>query len=165
MKLNKNSWHVKLVYFTFGEYPLPKSLCPYFWTLISAMLLSLLQIIPLPLYMFPFFRKDLKEESGLKIVGVAIMIYITILLGINVLCALFLFPFSHDGGMILNSVIFWMVGVGIGISELIKYSRRKTSMRRQNKLKEAMLPLTEGVKSIFKRICPIIEWQDKIEEK
>jgi hypothetical protein len=66
VKLNKNSWHFKYYSYVVSS-EMPKSLCPYFWTMILILILSpILLIEPLIKYLSKILPKKEKKELTIE---------------------------------------------------------------------------------------------------
>ena len=69
VQLNRKSWHTSLYYWTFDKYPNYWSLCPYFWTIVTLIVVSPIIFVykilsRLTNVIFQFFKTPEKSTSS-----------------------------------------------------------------------------------------------------
>jgi hypothetical protein len=102
-------------------------------------------------------------------IGMSFFIYVGIFVTLNMILAVGLFFFKYTKESFLyqcatGGVIFWLVALGIGIAELIKYIKKKRIKYTEEgyRIYEEKKPnlLVTGIKSWYEKNCPRIEWAD-----
>jgi len=176
--LNKSSWHFKLYSNIFSDTP-PKSLCPYFWSMVAIVVFS-------PFFLLVFIMKFLsalfekKEKSAKKPmsewtiedieletkrlekklkrseVGVKIVLGISMILLLALLVISAYLGIKRDGWYAFFRAIFAIIGMCVstyGILTLIGKNYSKIVKSNYIKVPAAM------IKSIYTKACPIINWK------
>jgi hypothetical protein len=175
--LNKSSWHFKLYSNIFSDTP-PKSLCPYFWSMVAIVVFSpfflLIFIMKFLSALFeskPKPKKPMSEwtiedieletkrlEKKLKRseVGAKIVLGVSGLLALGLLVLSSYFWISKDGWFVFFRAIFAVIGMGVsvyGILTLIGKNYSKIVKSNYIKVPASM------IKSIYTKACPIINWR------
>ena len=162
MKLNQNSLSAKLYRWFYKTNTMPTNLCPYFWRLVTAVILSpLLAIHTLPYEIINYKRghrdtySDMLEESlayWCFIVGVICMIP-----------SLGLFFYIPDKGSTLwvimsIGLICWgcLIVVGIG---WITYKTKEYLESKKSGDEKTDNIIVEMVKAKYHKYCPKIDWK------
>lgn len=173
MKINTNSWHVKLHKYIFTN-RLPDNLCPYFWRIVK----SLIFVIPafisrLPLYLAWLFEmlfkktdytnsflvnyrnedRSLENMFGFLMYVLLCVIYSLGLIEYNYFRKVMNYSFDSffaETGYMTNILILIIIGL-IVLYEIICLARKNKT---PNLLKEF-------IKAKYHKYCPKIEWVNK----
>lgn len=161
MNLKTNSWYVKLWDYMYAE-DLPNNLCPFFWKLISAILLFIPTVIlRIPVTIFNIFSIN-KIKKGDGRTGIGIIMYIIIVLLIFAILSiyhwiLYLFnAYSYDnelatcGGFFLSVILLFIIRELWVKNDLNTISKEKIS----NNI------IVNYTKSWYNNYCPKINWEE-----
>lgn len=173
MKINTNSWHVKLHKYIFTG-RLPDNLCPYFWRIVKGLIFVIpASILRLPLYLAWLFERLFKktdyensflvnhknEDRSLENMF-GFLMYVLLLCVFTLIFIEYHFfrkimgysfdSFSAENGYMVNIIILIIVGL-IVIYEIIMATRK-------NKTPSI---LREFIKAKYHKYCPKIEWVNK----
>lgn len=182
MKIKINSWHTQLYFLFYGgfesyikgydendnriyEHKLPRSICPYFWKLVLAVLLfAPFTIIILPWLIVEMIQeKDVVQkqkkggffDEGRIILGLGIWFFISILV------SMVLYPFNNANKlmeslaicgylMTIITVFFLLI---VGTSNLIKRITRKKTESKPS-------VLSTYIQARKDKVCPPIQWEE-----
>jgi hypothetical protein len=175
--LNKSSWHFKLYSNIFSDTP-PKSLCPYFWSMVAIVVFS-------PFFLFLFImrflsalfeskpkpKKPMSEMSNEEIklenerlekklkrseVGAKIVLGVSGLLALGLLVLSSYFWISKDGWYVFFRAIFAVIGMCVSVYGILTLiSKNYSNIVKSNFVK---VPV-EMIKPIYTKACPIINWK------
>jgi hypothetical protein len=162
MKLNQNSISAKLYRWFYKTDTMPTNLCPYFWKLVTAVILSpLFAIYTLPYEIINYKRSrrdtygDMLEESlGYWLLIAAIICMIS---------SLGFFFYIPDKGSLLWGImgvgcILWgsliLVGITWAIVKTVEYLKSKKS---DDEKTDNII--VEMVKAKYHKYCPKIDWK------
>ena len=180
--LNKDSWHFKIYSMVFRD-KTPKSLCPYFWSMVaivvfSPILLSLRLITIIMRFLTDLFSRkekpakkptsemteeemkkeidDLKRRE--KISGIIGKIVVGIfLLSLLALLSLSLYlGVKKDGWYVVLRSLFALIGIGTTIFGTISGILKHGD--KINNLNVIKVP-SAMIKAIYTKTCPIINWK------
>ena len=156
MIISKNSWHYRLLKFSYGNWGIPKNLCPYFWKLVVTIFATII---------FSVFNiwghkiiKDKSIDEGFIsftnfVVGSLCWVVCLILF---VMGAVF---FTTDQKLKETGYCLWIitifVGVSLGSMTLYDYIKSK----RTHKIKPPSL-VKEFLKAKKNKYCPKIDFKD-----
>jgi hypothetical protein len=176
MKLHKSSWHFKLHKLLYGKYARdPVNFCPYFW---KTIVLGVIFIVPCAIICAPARLLDqliLDEEDrpdfdqqgyfseyliyGLFVTGGLYIVY-------SMFAMWFVYWGKEPAGVHYAGIIGWLLTVCIGIAYFVdkrKKARRKRLYSGVYEKKPNVF--VEGVKSWYKKNCPLIQWESESELK
>lgn len=165
--LRKKSWHSTVYKLTYGyKADFPTNLCPYFWQLLFALVLSLtVGLLLLPFYLGDrlFKGKDYKEGYFRNAnIGKAIVIYLFV--GeLFTMIAIFFIGFNFDNPIVGFGVMGWIVALIAGIIIFKKWlDDNKKPVQYHYKPPKEKKPsiLVEFIKAKYNRYCPKITWRD-----
>jgi len=175
--LNKNSWHFKIYSKVFTNTP-PKSLCPYFWSMVAILVFSpiyligaLFSFLEMKLKRKPKPKKSIhdmtedelieenkrmkKEQRIGEITGkVVIGIFLLSLLGLLILASYL--GIQRDGLYVFLRWVFFMIGIATSVYWFIRglvYVIPKITVSNVYKVPVAM------IKVVYTKTCPIIKWK------
>ena len=168
MKINKESWHFKLIQFVYGEHKKPKTLCSYFWNLVFSPLLLLLliifNIIFIPIILFLYLtgakisklKLNIKEGPDCKVnynqkIWGRIRFY---------LLSFFLIYYLIDYFYLIyiNGNIYDMAGSIILLVVIFLSSLALTFIFTKDTSSKTVNIFVEYIKAKKKGICPILEY-------
>lgn len=166
MKLNKNSISSKVYKYFYNKKTLPDNLCPYFWKLVLAYLIT---IIFAPFHVIPLcskqYREDFKENLFFTI---QILIVIFIISAIfNPLLLIWTIPTKQSllstyisigiavDGTIIFILFCYFITKLIDLIKSISYKRVVTDKVKTDNI------LISFIKAKYNKYCPQIEWTDK----
>jgi len=162
MKLNQNSLSAKLYRWFYKTDTMPTNLCPYFWKLVTAVILSpLLAIYTLPYEIINYKRR--RRDTYSNMLGESLSCWILIAAIISMISPLGFFFYMPDTDSLLWVImgvgcILWgsliLGGIGWGIYETVKYLKSKNS----NTEKTDNI-IVEMVKAKYHKYCPKIDWK------
>lgn len=160
MKADRNSLHAKLYEFTYTS-DLPINLCPYFWKLVWATIIFILNfIIQLPALIINVFTKDSDDCKERRSMGIAIYIALLIIFGYSIITFHWIkmmfqcYSYSQELaniGLGFNLVIF-IVSSFFFIKYLLGKRRKRIKEKRPNLV-------VEFVKGKYGKYCPKIDWE------
>jgi hypothetical protein len=185
MKLNKNSTSAKLYRWFYKTDTMPTNLCPYFWKLVTAVILSpFLAILTLP---YEIVYSNIKYKSYKlydDMIVRSLALWLVIYCIVCMVSSLGLVFFSVSDGLLLKKMMIiglflWImvivVGVGYGIIKIIKYTNKKIVRFIKNKMghtqqinyidinkivtEKTDSIIIEMVKAKFHKYCPKIDWK------
>ena len=176
--LNKSSWHFKLYSTIFSDTP-PKSLCPYFWSMVAIVVFSpFLLFLFIMRFLSALFekketpaKKPMSEMSSEELeldnerlrkklkrseVGAKIVLGVSGLLALGLLVLSSYFWISKDGWFVFFRAIFAVIGMGVSVYGILTLiSKNYSNIVKSNFVK---VP-SEMIKSIYTKACPIISWR------
>ena len=162
MKLNQNSLSAKLYRWFYKTDTMPSNLCPYFWKLVTAVILSpLLSIYTLP-YKIINYKRQRWDTYG-DMLGMSFAYWCLIAVVICMISPLGLFFYIPNKSsslwlIIAIGCIIWasliLVGIGGGIYAIVKFLKSKKS----NTEKTDNI-IVEMVKAKYHKYCPKIDWK------
>lgn len=169
MKLNKNSFSAKFYCWFYETNKLPNNLCPYFWKLSLAWLLTIVLFPPMfflliPAMIISIFSVDFKtslwgNKFTFAIMGIFIYAALLIAFSIVVFAATILGLIGYVSGSWLSTFQIWggiisCAGAGVGVyylGKLIIEHKKKNSYKSPNIVKEF-------IKAKYNKYCPKIDW-------
>ena len=162
MKLNQNSLSAKLYRWFYKTNTMPTNLCPYFWKLVAAVILSpLFAIYTLPYEIINYKRR--RWDAYGDMLGISLACWCIIAVVICMISSLGLFFYIPDKGsslwvIVTIGCILWgsliVVGIGWALAETAKYLESKKS----NTEKTDNI-IVEMVKAKYHKYCPKIDWK------
>ena len=160
MKASTKSWHYLLYRSTYVKYP-PNNLCPYFWSLIIAILLYIpITILRLPeLIRMLIMERKIEIDEKTSAMGANMWVIITILSGftilhINLIKAMFN-TYSYDSSLANITVIIDLIIIAIVAGHLIYKNIYEKEPNKETNIVE------EFIKAKYYKYCPKIEWVDE----
>jgi hypothetical protein len=162
MKLNQNSLSAKLYRWFYKTDTMPTNLCPYFWKLVTAVILSpLFAIYTLPYEIINYKRRCRDTYSDMLGTSLACWCFIAaIICMISPLGLFFYIPNKSSSLWTMMSIglICWgsliLVGITWAIVKTVKYLKSKNS----NTEKTDNI-IVEMVKAKYRKYCPKIDWK------
>jgi hypothetical protein len=150
MKLNQNSLSAKLYRWFYKTDTMPTNLCPYFWKLVTAVILSpLLAIYTLPYEIINYKRR--RWDTYADILGISLACWCFIVAIICMINALLLTI------MVIGSC-FWGCLILVGITwAIIKTKEYLQSKKSDNEKTDNII--VEMVKAKYHKYCPKIDWK------
>jgi len=180
--LNKDSWHFKIYSMVFKGRT-PKSLCPYFWSMVaivvfSPIFLSFRLISIIMRFLTDLFSRkeepvkkpesemteeeikkemeDLKRREKMSEITGKIVIGIFLLFLLGLLSLSLYFVVKKDGWYSLIRFLFTLIGIGTTIVWTISgILKYGDKIRNLNVIK---IP-SAMIKAIYTKTCPIINWK------
>lgn len=162
MKLNQNSLSAKLYRWFYKTNTMPTNLCPYFWRLVTAVILSpLFAIYTLP-YEIINYKRQRWDTYG-DMLGTSAACWCIIALVICMISPLGLFFYTPDKDSLLMVMMvlgfcLWscliVIGIGWAITKTVEYLKSKNS----NTEKTDNI-IVEMVKAKYHKYCPKIDWK------
>src|SRR5688572_21873594 len=165
--LSKKSWHSTLYRLTYGYYgDLPSNLCPYFWQLLFALVLT----ATVGLFLLPYYLVDklLFGNDSYKWgyfsnanIGSALGSYILCFL-VFMMIFIFFLPWNEKTRDIwIFGLIEWTVVLSIAGYFLWKkwFPEKIKTHYVESKKKEPSI-LVEFIKAKYNKYCPKITWRD-----
>lgn len=164
MKLSKSSWHARLYKFFIGWRNPPKSICPYFWSIVGLLIICIPIIIFSTLgYLFDKYllKEDSYEYNGWLSGDAIVMAFVANFLGT------ILFTAIRPIFMGLHITSLWSAfAVAIYIVIIVLISAYFIVEYRENRpMKPAKLPKEPSLFKIWfkakkEKVCPRIDWED-----
>ncbi len=162
MKLNQNSISAKLYRWFYKTDTMPPNLCPYFWKLVTAVILSpLLAIYTLPYEIINYKRRRLETYGDMLGTSAAYWCFIAAI--ICMISPLGLFFCIPDKGSLLSVImtigcILWgsliIVGITWAIVKTVVYlESKKSDDEKTDNI------IVEMVKAKYHKYCPKIDWK------
>ena len=162
MKLDQNSLSAKLYRWFYKTDTMPTNLCPYFWKLVTAVILSpLLAIHTLP-YEIINYKRSRRDTYG-DMLGISLAYWCLIAAIICMISSLGLFfyiPNKSSSLWVIMDVgcMLWgcLIGVGIGwgINKTVKYLKsKKSDTEKTDNI------IVEMMKAKYHKYCPKIDWK------
>jgi hypothetical protein len=162
MKLNQNSLSAKLYRWFYKTDTMPTNLCPYFWRLVTAVILSpLLAIYTLPYEIINYKRR--RWDTYGDMLGISLSCWCLIAAIISMISSLGFFFYIPDKSSLLEVImgvgcIFWgcliLVGIIWGIIKTKEYLQSKKS---DDEKTDNII--VEMVKAKYHKYCPKIDWK------
>jgi hypothetical protein len=162
MKLNQNSLSAKLYRWFYKTDTMPTNLCPYFWRLVTAVILSpLLAIYTLP-YEIINYKRQRWDTYG-DMLGISLSCWLLIAAIICMISPLGLFFYIPDESSLLFMImatgcILWgsliLGGITWAITKTVEYLKSKKS---DNEKTDNII--VEMVKAKYHKYCPKIDWK------
>jgi|APGre2960657373_1045057.scaffolds.fasta_scaffold04756_7 hypothetical protein len=166
MKLNQNSLSAKLYRWFYKTDTMPTNLCPYFWRLVTAVILSpLLAIYTLP-YEIINDKRSRWDTYG-DILGTSFTYWFFIAAIICMISTLSLFFYIPDEDslfmvMIVFGFCVWtsliIVGIIWSIHKTEKYLLNENHSKKSDTEKTDNI-IVEMVKAKYHKYCPKIDWK------
>jgi len=162
MKLNQNSLSAKLYRWFYKTDTMPTNLCPYFWKLVTAVILSpLFAIYTLPYEIINYKRWHRYTYSDM--LGESLICWLLIAAIICMISPLGLFFYIPDKGSLLSVImtigcILWgsliLVGITWAIVKTVVYlESKKIDDEKTDNI------IVEMVKAKYHKYCPKIDWK------
>ena len=166
MKLNQNSISAKLYRWFYKTDTMPTNLCPYFWKLVTAVILSpLLAICTLPYEIINYKRQRWGTYSDMLGTSAAYWSLITAIICMISPLGLFFYIPDKDSllmGMMVFGFCVWasliIVGIGWVIHKTVKYLRNDNHSKKSNAEKTDNI-IVEMMKAKYHKYCPKIDWK------
>ena len=162
MKLNQNSLSAKLYRWFYKTNTMPTNLCPYFWRLVTAAILSpLFAIYTLP-YEIINYKRSRWDTYG-DMLGISLAYWCLIAVIICMISSLGLFFYIPDKStllwiMISVGLICWLSLIVFGIAwALAKTAKYLESKESDNEKTDNII--VEMVKAKYHKYCPKIDWK------
>jgi hypothetical protein len=162
MKLNQNSLSAKLYRWFYKTDTMPANLCPYFWRLVTAVILSpLLAIYTLPYEIINYKRR--RRDTYSDMLGISLSCWLLIAAVICMISPLGFFFYIPDKGSSLWVImgvgcILWgsliLAGITWAITKTVKYLKSKKS---DDEKTDNII--VEMVKAKYHKYCPKIDWK------
>ena len=162
MKLNQTSLSAKLYRWFYKTDTMPTNLCPYFWKLVTAVILSpLLAIHTLPYEIINYKRRRLETYGDMLGTSAAYWCFIAaIICMISPLGLFFCIPDKGSSLWVIISVgcILWgsliLVGITWAIIKTVEYlESKKSDDEKTDNI------IVEMVKAKYHKYCPKIDWK------
>lgn len=162
MKLNQNSLSAKLYRWFYKTDTMPTNLCPYFWKLVTAVILSpLFAIYTLPYEIINYKRR--RRDTYGDMLGESLGYWLLIAGVICMISPLGLFFYIPDESSLLFMImatgcILWgsliLVGITWAIVKTVVYLKSKKS---DDEKTDNII--VEMVKAKYHKYCPKIDWK------
>jgi hypothetical protein len=162
MKLNQNSLSAKLYRWFYKTDTMPTNLCPYFWKLVTVVILSpLFAIYTLP-YEIINYKRSRWDTYG-DMLDISLGYWYRIAAIICMISSLGFFFYIPDTDSLLWVIMgvgscFWgcliLVGIAWAIAKTVEYLESKNS----NTEKTDNI-IVEMVKAKYHKYCPKIDWK------
>jgi hypothetical protein len=166
MKLNQNSLSAKLYRWFYKTDTMPTNLCPYFWKLVTAVILSpLLSIYTLP-YKIINYKRQRWDTYG-DMLGISLVCWCLIAAIICMISSLGLFFYIPDKDSLLWTMmsigfICWgsliLGGITWAITKTVEYLLNDNHSKKSNAEKTDNI-IVEMVKAKYHKYCPKIDWK------
>jgi hypothetical protein len=166
MKLNQNSLSAKLYRWFYKTDTMPTNLCPYFWRLVTAVILSpLLAIYTLP-YEIINDKRSRRDTYG-DMLGTSFVYWAIITAVICMISTLGLFFYTPDKDSLLWVMMavgfcLWscliVIGITWAIVKTVEYLRNDNHSKKSNAEKTDNT-IVEMVKAKYHKYCPKIDWK------
>lgn len=162
MKLNQNSLSAKLYRWFYKTDTMPTNLCPYFWKLVTAVILSpLFAIYTLPYEIINYKRRC--RDTYSDILGISLAYWLIIIAVICMISPLSLFFYTPDKdsllmGMIVLAFCIWVSLIVIGITWAIVKTVVYLQSKKSDDEKTDNI-IVEMVKAKYHKYCPKIDWK------
>lgn len=172
MELNFNGPIAKIYRWFFSRDYMPKSLCPYFWSLVFMWI----AIIPYALLVIPFiiFNGFEKTDAVGTRVGASVLLWFcgALIYCFGVFVTSYWTHIPHNDPRvvagIMTTIAIICIGIGIGYNKIKSIlADRKYKKEYQNYLQgippKTKKPgiVTEFIKATYNRYCPKINWRDE----
>ena len=162
MKLNQNSLSAKLYRWFYKTDTMPTNLCPYFWRLVTAVILSpLFAIYTLPYEIINYKRQ--RWDTYRDMLGISLVCWCLIAVIICMISPLSLFFYIPDKSSLLWTMmsiglICWgtliLVGITWAITKTVVYlESKKSDDEKTDNI------IVEMVKAKYHKYCPKIDWK------
>ena len=180
MKLSNNAWHAWYYRSSYGA-DVPTTLCPYFWSLIGAIVLFPFNILS-TCYNFLFHRSEPKCGFSLSTSTLLTLIAILVGHGTNHFFEIMSDDISKGSDFFIYISISFLIGtilciiiigIVVGILKLIDMygdyqrskpdyweKRRAKELAKYSKRQKDKEPnwFIEGIKAVYGKYCPKIDW-------
>jgi hypothetical protein len=162
MKLNQNSLSAKLYRWFYKTDTMPTNLCPYFWKLVTAVILSpLFAIYTLP-YEIINYKRGCRDTYG-DMLGISLSCWCFIAAVICMISSLGLFlhiPNKSSLLWVMMAVGFclWSCLILVGITWAIAKTKEHLQSKNSNTEKTDNI-IVEMVKAKYHKYCPKIDWK------
>jgi hypothetical protein len=162
MKLNQNSLSAKLYRWFYKTDTMPTNLCPYFWKLVTAVILSpLLAIYTLP-YEIINYKRQRWDTYG-DMLGESLSCWLLIAAVICMISPLGFFFYIPNKSSLLWVImgvggILWGCLIVVGITWAIIKTVEHLQSKKSNTEKTDNI-IVEMVKAKYHKYCPKIDWK------
>jgi hypothetical protein len=162
MKLNQKSLSAKLYRWFYKTDTMPANLCPYFWRLVTAVILSpLLAIYTLP-YEIINYKHSRRDTYG-DILGESLAYWFFIAAIICMISTLSLFYYTPDeDSLLMVMIVFgfcvWTALIIVGITWSIFNTKEYLKSKKSDDEKTDNI-IVEMVKAKYHKYCPKIDWK------
>jgi hypothetical protein len=162
MKLNQNSLSAKLYRWFYKTDTMPTNLCPYFWKLVTAVILSpLLAIHTLPYEIINYKRR--RRDTYEDILGTSLVHWVIIIAVICMISTLGLFFHTPDkDSLLMVMMVFgfcvWASLIIFGIIWSIFKTKEYLKSKKSDDEKTDNI-IVEMVKAKYYKYCPKIDWK------
>jgi hypothetical protein len=162
MKLNQKSLSAKLYRWFYKTDTMPTNLCPYFWRLVTAVILSpLLAICTLPYEIINY--KHSRRDTYADILGTSLAYWFFIAAVICTISTLSLFFYIPDeDSLLMVMIVFgfcvWTYLIIVGIIWSIFNTEEYLKSKKSDDEKTDNI-IVEMVKAKYHKYCPKIDWK------
>jgi hypothetical protein len=162
MKLNQKSLSAKLYRWFYKTDTMPTNLCPYFWRLVTAVILSpLLAICTLPYEIINY--KHSRRDTYADILGTSLAYWFFIAAIICTISTLSLFFYIPDeDSLLMVMIVFgfcvWTYLIIVGIIWSIFNTEEYLKSKKSDDEKTDNI-IVEMVKAKYHKYCPKIDWK------
>jgi hypothetical protein len=178
ISLNKNSLHYKFYSWILNTTNPPKTLCPYFWSYVTIILLiPLILIVKLTSILYDLNKKnkieklmsmsveelEKKEKKEIKVtkiletIGVSISILFSVVF--ITICFLGLFDIGNKIGWFKTIIgLFSVIGMTTTVYGLFYVLLKTNFLMKIYKSKIIQIPILM-IKSLYNKSCPLVEWK------
>jgi hypothetical protein len=162
MKLNQNSLSAKLYRWFYKTNTMPTNLCPYFWKLVTAVILSpLLAIHTLPYEIINYKRRSRYTYGDM--IGISFAYWCFIAAVICMISSLGFFFYIPDEGsllwvMMVLGFCVWACLIVVGIIWSIFNIEEYLKSKKSDDEKTDNI-IVEMVKAKYHKYCPKIDWK------
>jgi len=166
MKLNQNSLSANLYRWFYKTDTMPTNLCPYFWKLVTAVILSpLFAIYTLP-YEIINYKRSRRDTYG-DMLGISFVYWCLIAAIICMISPLVLFFYIPDKDSLLRVMMIlglcvWasliIFGIIWSIHKTEKYLLNENHSKKSDPEKTDNI-IVEMVKAKYHKYCPKIDWK------
>jgi len=162
MKLNQKSLSAKLYRWFYKTDTMPTNLCPYFWKLVTAVILSpLFAIYTLPYEIINY--KHSRRDTYADILGESLGYWFFIAAIICMISTLSLFYYTPDeDSLLMVMIVFgfcvWTALIIVGIIWSIFNTKEYVKSKKSDDEKTDNI-IVEMVKAKYHKYCPKIDWK------
>jgi hypothetical protein len=162
MKLNQNSLSAKLYRWFYKTDTMPTNLCPYFWKLVTAVILSpLLAIHTLPYEIINYKRQRWDTYSDMLLTSAAYWFFIAAVICMISTLGLFFYIPDKDSLLWVMMVLgfcVWACLIVVGITWAIVKTVVYLESKKSDDEKTDNI-IVEMVKAKYHKYCPKIDWK------
>jgi hypothetical protein len=163
MKLNQKSLSAKLYRWFYKTNTMPTNLCPYFWKLVTAVILSpLFAIYTLP-YEIINYKHSRRDTYG-DMLETSAAYWCFIAAVICMISSLGLFFYTPDKSSLLGVImgvgcIFWGCLIVVGVTWAIIILTQEHLQSKKSDDEKTDNIIVEMVKAKYHKYCPKIDWK------